>query len=70
MSAVAAGERHGFRVGDLEEQARHARERYRLYRARAYSSKPTSRIHLRDLERTSNLADRLLDQAKAAPPTA
>lgn len=65
---MAAGERHGFRLADLEEQARYARERYRLYRARAYSSKPTSRTHLRDLERTSKLADRLLDQARAAPP--
>lgn len=50
---------------ELEAKARHARERYRLYRAKAYGPRLTSAGHLRELERTSKLADSRLDRAKA-----
>ena len=50
---------------EVEAQARHARERYRLYRARAYGPRLTSAGHLRELERESNLAASRLDRAKA-----
>jgi hypothetical protein len=50
---------------ELEAEARYARERYRLYRARAYGPRSTSAGRLRELERTSTLADSRLDRAKA-----
>jgi hypothetical protein len=53
------------RLGELEAEARYARERYQLYRARAYGPRPTSAGRLRELERTSKLADNRLDRAKA-----
>ena len=53
------------RLVELEAQARHARERYRLYRAKAYGLRLTSAGHLRQLERESNLAASRLDRAKA-----
>ncbi len=46
----------------LEAEARYARERYRLYRARAYGPRPTSPARLRELERMSKLATRRLDR--------
>lgn len=57
--------RSSCRFVDLEAEARYARERYQLYRARAYGPHLTSRGRLRELERQSKLADRLLAQAKA-----
>jgi len=54
---------------ELEGQARHADERYRLYRAKAYGPRLTSPAHLRQLERESQLARSRLERAKdAAPP--
>ena len=53
------------RLVELEAKARHARERYRLYRARAYGPRLTSAGRLRELERQSEFAERRLDQAKA-----
>jgi hypothetical protein len=53
------------RLVELEAQARHARERYRLYRAKAYGPRLTSAGHLRQLERESKLAESRLDRAKA-----
>ena len=47
------------RLAELEAQARHARERYDLYRARAYGMRPTSTARMRELERQC-------DQAEAA----
>jgi hypothetical protein len=41
----------------LEAEARYRRERLALYRARVFSSKPTSSVRLRELERTSRAAD-------------
>ncbi len=53
------------RLVALEAEARYARERYQLYKAKAYGSRPTSPGRLRELERTSMLADRRLDRARA-----
>jgi hypothetical protein len=53
------------RLVELKAEARYARERYELYRARAYGPRPTSAGRLRELERTSKLADNRLDRAKA-----
>ena len=53
------------RLVELEAEARHARERYRLYRAKAYGSRLTSEGRLRELERQSKFAQRRLDRAKA-----
>jgi hypothetical protein len=39
------------RLAELEAQARHARERYDLYRARAYGMRPTNPTRMRELER-------------------
>jgi hypothetical protein len=50
---------------ELEAEARYARERYQLYKAKSYSSRPTSHERLRELERRSKLAQRLVDRAKA-----
>src|SRR5204862_6887101 len=41
---------------ELEAEARYARERYQLYKARAYGSRMTSRERLRELERKAKLA--------------
>jgi hypothetical protein len=53
------------RLVELEAEARYARERYQLYRAKAYGPRLTSAGRLRELERASKLADRLLDRARA-----
>ena len=53
------------RLVELEAEARHARERYRLYRAKAYGPRLTSAARLRELERESKFAGRRLGRAKA-----
>ena len=53
------------RLVALEAEARYARDRYQLYRAKAYGPRLTSAGRLRDLERTWKLADRRLDRARA-----
>lgn len=50
----------------LEAEERYARERYQLYKAKAYGSRFTSAARLRGLERNSELAKRRLDRARAA----
>ena len=37
-------------LDDLQAQAQHARERYQLYKAKAYGQRPTSPARLRELE--------------------
>jgi hypothetical protein len=51
---------------ELEAEERYARERYQLYKAKAYGSRFTSAARLRELERHSKLAKRRLDRARAA----
>ena len=52
------------RLVELEAEARHARERYRIYRAKAYGPRLTSARRLGELRRRSKLADGRLDRAK------
>lgn len=49
---------------ELEAEERYARERYQLYKAKAYGSRLTSPGRLRDLERRSEFAKRRLARAK------
>jgi hypothetical protein len=51
-------------LAELESDARYARERYELYRAKAYGSRLTSAARLRDLERKSKLAESRLGRAR------
>ena len=51
---------------ELEAEERYARERYQLYKAKAYGSRLTSAGRLRELERMSMLAKKRLDRARAA----
>jgi hypothetical protein len=53
------------RLTELEAEARHASERYRLYRAKAYGPRLTSAGRLRELERQSEFADGRLQRARA-----
>lgn len=48
----------------LEAEATYARERYQLYKAKAYGLRPTSASRLRELERASQRADRRLRRAQ------
>jgi len=59
-------------VADLRAEARYARERYDLYRAKTYGPRPTSMTRLRELERAHLAADaRLLHaEQELAPPVA
>ena len=52
-------------LADLEAEARYARERYELYRAKAYGPRLTSAGRLRELERKSKLAASRLHRARA-----
>jgi hypothetical protein len=70
VETPTAGEAIALR--ELEAEARYARERYQLYKARSYSSRLTSHERLRQLEQSSKLAERRLrrakgDQARFAP---
>lgn len=55
-------------IADLRADARYARERYDLYRAKAYGSRPTSTTRLRELERASEAADARLRHAERDSP--
>ena len=65
MSAESPTARKALALRELEAEARYARERYQLYKARSYSSRLTSHERLRELERRSELSHRLVDRAKA-----
>lgn len=52
------------RLTELEAEARYARERYELYRARFYSSRPTNAARLRELEQKSERAKARVERAK------
>ena len=49
----------------LEAEAAHARERLQLYRAQTYGPRATDPSHLRELERSSKLAEASLERVKA-----
>ncbi len=52
------------RLEALEANARHASERYRLYRARVIGAQPTSTGRLRELQREAELAEMTLARAR------
>jgi len=53
-------------VESLEAEARYARERYDLYRAKTYGPRPTSLARLRELERIHQGAEARLARAREA----
>ena len=55
----------GRRLAELDAEARHASERYRLYRAKVYGPRLTSFGRLRELEQSSKLAESRLQRATA-----
>ncbi|HEX2468628.1 MAG TPA: hypothetical protein VHJ54_10520 [Solirubrobacterales bacterium] len=65
MDSGTPGASKNARLAELEAEARYARERYQLYRAKAYGPRMTSPARLRELERTSKLADVRLDRVNA-----
>jgi hypothetical protein len=63
-SAVSAVTPGSPSIEELEAEARYARERYQLYRAKAYGSRPTSMARLRELERIHEGAEARLRRAR------
>jgi hypothetical protein len=59
------------RIDDLQVEARYHRERYDLYRAKAYGPRATSPARLRELERACQAAEARLRHAEQeqAPPS-
>ncbi len=53
------------RLNELRAQATHARQRYDLYKAKAYSQRLTSPARMRELERRSVRAQEALRFAEA-----
>lgn len=53
------------RLEELRAQARYARERYDLYKAKAYGPRATSAARMRELERESARAEAALRFAEA-----
>jgi hypothetical protein len=53
------------RLEDLRVKARYARERYQLYKAKAYGPLPTSETRLRELQRAYKRAEERLRFAEA-----
>src|SRR5437763_8853591 len=56
------------RIEDLRAEARYARERYDLYRAKMYGLRPTSITRFRELERIHQGADARLRRAQQEHP--
>jgi hypothetical protein len=52
------------RIEELAAEARYHRERLQLYRARVHTSRPTTLVRLRELERLSDFAVRRLRLAE------
>ena len=52
-------------LDDLRAQAQYARERYQLYKAKAYGQRPSSPARLRELERACEQAEARLRAAEA-----
>lgn len=51
-------------MAELEAQARHARQRVDLYRAKMYGPRPTDPAELRELERIHHAAEERLRHAR------
>ena len=69
-ATIEAARERERRTADLANEARHAQERYDLYKAKTYGPKLTSPAKLRELQQASNLADQRLRSAWVAPHTA
>jgi hypothetical protein len=54
----------GPRLEEMKAEARYHRERYELYKAKTYGSRPTSASRLRELERRSQGATARLRAAE------
>jgi hypothetical protein len=52
-------------LDDLRAQAQHARQRYDLYKAKAYGPSPTSPTRMRELQRACEQAEARLHAAEA-----
>jgi hypothetical protein len=52
-------------LDDLRAEAQYARERYDLYKAKAYGQRPTSESRMRELERACEGAEARLRAAEA-----
>ena len=52
-------------LDDLRVQAQYARQRYDLYKAKAYGQRPTSPARTRELQRASEQAEARLRAAEA-----
>ena len=52
------------RIEEIRAEARYHRERFDLYKAKAYGSRPTSEVRMRELERRSRGADSRLREAQ------
>jgi hypothetical protein len=59
------------RIDELQVEARYHRERYDLYRAKAYGPRATSPARVRELERACQAAEARLRHAEQeqAPPS-
>ncbi len=55
--------RAGRRIEELRAEARYHRERFELYKAKTYGSRPTTDARLRELERADRGADARLRRA-------
>lgn len=53
------------RLDELQAQAQYARQRYDLYKAKAYGPRPTSPSRLRELEREASRTEANLRFARA-----
>jgi hypothetical protein len=51
-------------LDDLRAQAQHARQRYELYKAKAYGQRATSPARMRELQRASEQAEARLRAAE------
>jgi len=52
-------------LDDLRARAQHARQRYQLYKAKAFGQRPTSQARLRELQRECEQAEARLRAAQA-----
>jgi hypothetical protein len=52
-------------LDDLRAEARHARERYQLYKAKSYGPRATSGARMRELQRIYEYAEARLHAAEA-----
>jgi hypothetical protein len=52
-------------IDDLRVQAQYARQRYDLYKAKAYGQRPTSPARMRELERACEQAEARLRAGEA-----